>query len=108
LSTPCGANNSNFIVYLSVLSSALASYCGFLFRLTVYLYVSKRLYALQSKVELEISEHALENFGFKHIKKMMRYAEDVSSISLKGTNSEYFSCTERRLEKIKNVISVLP
>lgn len=67
LNTNCGVSNANVIVYLSVFSSVLSSYAGFLFRFTVYLYKRKRLHAQKDKVEVVIGNTSIENYGFKHI-----------------------------------------
>ena len=77
LSTDCGKNNANVIVYLSILTSLLSSYTGFLFRLSLYLFNSKRLFAYQKKIEVIINDHALETYGFSHLKKMMKLSNDV-------------------------------
>jgi hypothetical protein len=45
IATDCGVNNSNTLVYMSVFASVLSSYCGFMFRLSIYMYCSRRLYA---------------------------------------------------------------
>lgn len=104
LSTDCGENSANIIVYLSILTAVLSSYCGFLFRLTIYLYNSKRLYAYQKKVEVQVNTSAIEKYGFNHIKKMMKLSNDCQFVKLNGTNNEYFQCNEKRLKKIQNVI----
>ena len=71
LSTDCGTKNTNFIIYLSVFSSVLSSYCGFLFRITIYFYNSKRLVAFSKKLEVKVADATLLSYGFKHIKRTM-------------------------------------
>ena len=43
--TPCGVNNENTLVYLSVFTSVLSTYYGFLFRMSLFMYKNKRLNA---------------------------------------------------------------
>ena len=45
ISTDCGKNNANVIVYLSILTSLFSGYFMFLFRMALYLFHSKRLFA---------------------------------------------------------------
>ena len=77
LSTDCGVKHANTIIYLSVFSSVLSSYCGFLFRILVYFYNSKKLYSMEKKVEVSIGEYELETFGFKHMKRVLKQSKQL-------------------------------
>ena len=59
------------MIYLSIFSTILSSYCGFLFRLSIYLYQRKRLHYFERCVTLKLGNEQIENFGFKHITRMV-------------------------------------
>lgn len=108
LTTTCGVKNSNTIVYMSVCSTVLSSYWGFLYRLSLYLYKRKRLHAYERKVEISISSDTLENYGFKHVRRMLPYNNHLQSFLLSGSSHEYFYCNERRLQKTESMIKTMP
>lgn len=108
MSTDCGKNNQSLIVHLSILTSLLSSYCGFLFKLAHYLYEHKRLHAYVRKVQVVIDEAAIETYGFRHLKKMLRLTTDVQSFSLVGSKTEYLTCSVNRLRKIQSLVSAVP
>ena len=93
---------------MSVFTSILSSYWGFLLRLTVYLYKRKRLNYFQDCIELQLGNQQIENYGFKHIKRRMPLNNYLQSLKLSGTKSEYYYCNEKRLNRIKGMLKVLP
>ena len=70
------------IIYLSVFSSVLSSYCGFLFRIALYLYGSKRLVAFSKKLEVKVADSSLLAYGFKHIKRTMQFNSNIQALTI--------------------------
>ena len=77
MSTRCGKNNESLLVHLSVLCSLLCSYFVFWWRIALYLYKHKRLYAHQHKVDLVVSVDAILTYGYSQLKKVVRCSTDV-------------------------------
>ena len=100
LKTQCGLQNANTLIYASVFCSILSSYCGFLFRISIYLFKRRRLHAYNKVVELNFGNFQIEQYGFKHIRRMMPLNQNMQALRLTGTNNEYFNLNEKRLMKI--------
>lgn len=66
--TECGKKYPNGIVYAGVLMAVLNTYFGLLYRFASYCYSLKRLNAYKRKIDVRISNTALQAFGFRHIR----------------------------------------
>lgn len=72
------------------------------------MFYERRLHAFKQKVEVGIGEWELENFGFKHIKRMMKTSKDVQALKLYGSSGEYFNCTLKRMRKLEFMVQKMP
>lgn len=72
------------------------------------MYKNKRLNAQKSKVEIEIGNSIVENFGFKYMSRTMPMVKDMISLKLIGNYFEHFNCSDKRLNKIESMIKTLP
>jgi len=83
LKTSCGTSNHQQRQHTNLHLSAHhnASYCGVHFRLTIYLYHRKRLHNYKKCVELKLGNHEIEIYGFKQIKRMIPFINDVQAIT---------------------------
>jgi len=79
-----------------------------MYRATTYLYKRKRLHAYNKKVELSLGNDAIENYGFKHIRRMLPFNYSLQALRLSGNYNEYFTCNEKRLGKIEGMLKQLP
>jgi hypothetical protein len=75
-----------------------------MYRIAMYLYKRRRLHAYNKCVELKFGNNEIEQYGFKHVRRMMPLNKNLQSVKLSGTNNEYFNCNERRLRKIEGML----
>lgn len=96
------------MVYLSIFTTFLSGYSGFLYKLTVYLYKHKRLHHLESSITLGLGNEQIENYGFKHIRRILSMNDELRMLKVSGTNMSYFDCNQERLDQIKGLMKVTP
>ena len=72
-STDCGVNGQNLVVYLSIFAAVISSYSCLLFRISLYMFFTRRLYTLKRRVQVKIGQLATDTYGFKHLIRAMKY-----------------------------------
>ena len=85
--TPCGSMNPNTFIYVSIAASLFSFYFSFLLKLINFIYSRKLFKSLRRQTDLEITNHKIENIGFKNMTKNAKENQDeIHAIRLKGTD----------------------
>jgi hypothetical protein len=106
--TDCGLKNSNTIIYIGIILAVLNTYFGLLYRLITYCYSLKRLNAYKRKIEVNVTNLQLSQFGFRHIRDKLKFNKMSQSLEFTGENYEYMVLNEKSVKKFTKLAEIFP
>jgi hypothetical protein len=108
LMTDCGKKNQNYIIYIGIALAVLNTYFGLLYRFLSYCYAFRKLNAFKNKLEVQVSNLKLANYGFRHIRDKIRVNHSVESLIFSGETYEYMIFNEASVNRFGRFLNQFP
>lgn len=107
LNTDCGLKNANTIIYIGLAMHVISTYFGFVSRFITMLYHFKRANAFKRQVNVKITNHILQYFGFRNFRNKLSVNHKIESLMISGETYEYLLLDDQKVGRLEKTYEVL-